>query len=57
MTKNKDTDRYSCFVYGIGFDACGKFLPSDHGGFSKYKVDNSSSAYVDNREIRYISSW
>ena len=46
LTKDADSDKYSYFGYGSGFDVCQSFSLSDSGGFGKnvtiFGVDNSS---------------
>lgn len=52
MTENYDSDKYSCFEYGILFHTGGTFSLLN-GGFSKNKiifgVDMSPSVHVDNK--------
>ena len=54
MTKNADSDKYSCSGYGIGLETRGTFSLSDDSGVGKnvmtFGVDISSSLHADNRK-------
>ena len=60
LTKNADIEKYEYSGYGIGFDRRSSFsFPG--GGFGQNVlisgVDMSSSAHIDNKKKRHISSW
>ena len=60
LTKNADIEEYWYSGYGIGFDRRGSFsFPS--AGFGQnvliLGVDMSSSAHIDNKKNKHISSW
>ena len=60
LTKNVNIDKYGYSGYGIGFDRRSSFsFPG--GGFGQnaliFGADMSSSAYIDNKTKRHISSW
>ena len=59
LTKNTDIDKYGYYGYGIGFDRRSSFsFPG--GGFGQnvliFGADMSSSAHIDNKKRRHISS-
>ena len=59
LTKITDIDKYGYSGYGIGFDRKSSFsFPG--GGFGKnvliFGADMSSSAHIDNKKRRHISS-
>ena len=60
LTKNADIDKYGYSGYGIEFDrrSSFSFLGSGFGQNSLiFGADMSSSAHIDNKKKRHISSW
>ena len=59
LTKNEDIDKYGYSAYGIGFARISSFSFSG-GGFGQnvliFEADMSSSAHIDNKKKRHISS-
>ena len=59
LTKNEDIDKYGYSGYGIGFARISSFSFSG-GGFGQnvliFEADMSSSAHIDNKKKRHISS-
>ena len=60
LTKNADLDKYEYCSYGIKFDRRSSFsYPGS--GFGQnvliFGADMSSSAHIDNKKKRHISSW
>ena len=59
LTKNTDIDKYGYSSYGIGFDRKSSISFPD-GGFGQnvqiFGADMISSAHIDNKKIRHISS-
>ena len=60
LTKNSDIKKYGYSSYGIRFDRRSSFsFPG--GGFSQnvlfFGADMCSSAHIDNKKKRHISSW
>ena len=60
LTKNADIEKYGYSGFGIGFDRRSSFtFPS--GGFGQnvliFWVDMRSSAHIDNKKKKHISSW
>ena len=60
LTKDADIDKYGYSGYGIGFNRKSSFSFSD-GGFGQnvliFGGDMSSSAHIDNKKKRHVSSW
>ena len=60
LTKNADIEKYGYSGYGIGFDRRGSFsFPGGRFGQNvlTFGVDMSSSAHIDNKKKKHISSW
>ena len=60
LAKNADIQKYEYSGYGTGFDRRSSFsFPG--GGFGQnvliFGVDMSSSAHIDNKGKKHISSW
>ena len=59
LTKNTDIDKYGYSSYGIGFDRKSS-ISFPGGGFGQnvqiFGTDMISSAHIDNKKIRHISS-
>ena len=57
LTRNVNSDKYSCSGYGIGYDVRRSFSLSDGSGFGKNKLifvaDMNSSEHIDNKK-KYI---
>ena len=52
LSKNADSDKYSCSGYGVGFDTCGEYSLPDASVCKNdiiFGVDMSSSAHIDNK--------
>ena len=60
LNKNADIDKYGYSGHGIEFDRRSSFsFPG--GGFGQsvliFRADTSSSAHIDNKKKKHISSW